>query len=147
LYGLRYSDFVVSLVKAVQELSEKDKEIDVLKQENSNQQLQIDELRKMVLELKNGSTGTVTSIFGYLEQNTPNPVSSTTFIKYHIPETVTSAVLNITNAKGQLVKTMNLSKGTGQVNLNSAELASGTYNYTLYVDGKQVDSKRLVVAR
>jgi trimeric autotransporter adhesin len=144
LYGLRYSDFVVPLVKAVQELDSVNKK---LTQENKNIKEQMAELRQMVLELKNGSTNKVTSISASLEQNTPNPANGTTTIRYHIPETVTSVVLNITNVKGQLVKTMTLISGSGQVNLNTSMLAAGTYNYTLYVDGKQVDTKRLVIAR
>lgn len=105
------------------------------------------ELRQMVLELESGRDDAVTSIKGYLDQNAPNPVRSTTTIRYIIPEASTSAVLTLTNAKGQVVKTMSLNnRSIGQVNLNTQELASGTYSYTLYVDGKQVDSKRLVVA-
>ena len=94
----------------------------------------------MLLELKNSSTGTVTATSTYLEQNTPNPVNGTTIIRYHVPETTMLASINITNAKGQVIKTVTLSKGSGQVSLNTAMLASGTYNYTLYVDGKQADT-------
>ncbi|HUP13571.1 MAG TPA: T9SS type A sorting domain-containing protein, partial [Niastella sp.] len=83
----------------------------------------------------------------YLEQNTPNPFSGTTVIRYSVPSNAGSAKLNITNAKGQVVKTITLNRGTGQVNVNTATLAAGTYNYTLYVDGRQVDTKRFVIAR
>jgi len=47
-----------------------------------------------------------------------------------------------------VIRTININdKGAGQVIVNTAALATGTYNYTLYVDGKQVDTKRLVIAR
>jgi hypothetical protein len=140
-YGLRYAEFVVPLVKAVQELSKENEEL-------KKKVAEIDELRQMVLELKNGSTGAVTSILGSLEQNAPNPVTGTTSIHYHVPPRATSVRLELTNAKGQVLKTMNLgNRGTGQVNLNTQGLSSGTYNYTLYVDGRQADSKRLVITR
>src|SRR5204863_7865383 len=45
LYGLRYAEFVVPLVKAVQELS---KQNDEQKKINSDLQQQIDELKKMM---------------------------------------------------------------------------------------------------
>jgi hypothetical protein len=102
----------------------------------------------MVLELKNGRTGPVTITSAYLEQNSPNPVNGSTVIRYRIPETSTSARLILTNAKGQIVKMVNINnKGTGQLSLNTISLAAGTYNYTLYVDGRQVDAKRLVISR
>jgi hypothetical protein len=83
-----------------------------------------------------------------LEQNTPNPVRGSTSIRYHVPETSTSARLTFTNAKGQVVKTVSINnRGTGQLSLNTHVLAAGTYHYTLYVDGKQMGSKQLVIAR
>ena len=45
LWGLRYSDFVVPMVKAIQELSQKNSEKDRL---ISNLQKQVDELREMM---------------------------------------------------------------------------------------------------
>jgi flagellar hook assembly protein FlgD len=75
-------------------------------------------------------------------------VSGTTTIRYSVPEQTTSARLTLINAKGQVVKTITLgNRGTGQVNLNTAALAAGTYHYTLFVNGKQADTKRLVIAR
>jgi trimeric autotransporter adhesin len=140
VYALRYSEFVVPLVKAVQELSKENK---VLKQKNEDL-----ERRLQKLEILLGNANTITTTSAFLEQNTPNPVSATTLIRYSIPGASTSARLDITNAKGQLLKTISLgNRGTGQINFNSQALASGTYNYTLYVDGKQADTKRLVISR
>jgi hypothetical protein len=137
--GVNYQGFIPVLIASVQQLNEKDQEIDALKEEMA-------ELRKMVLELKNGSSGTINTTAAYLEQNTPNPVSGTTIIRYRIPEQSTSARLTLTNAKGQVVKTLSLgNRGLGQVSLSTSALAAGTYNYTLYVDGRQADTKRLVV--
>jgi hypothetical protein len=135
-YGLRYGDFVVPLVKAVQELDAENKK---LKEE-------LAELRQMMMDIKNGRTGTVTSISGYLEQNSPNPAGGTTTIRYAVPTNAVSARLTLTNTKGQVVKTISLNnRGAGQLSLTTQGLAAGTYNYTLYVDGRQVDTKRLVI--
>jgi flagellar hook assembly protein FlgD len=135
-YGLRYGDFVVPLVKAVQELSQKNEALEA----------QVAELRQMIMDIKNGRDNTVTSIWGTLEQNMPNPVRGTTIIRYSVPANAASARLDLTNAKGQVVKTVSLGgRGTGQVNLSLQTLAAGTYHYTLYVDGKQVATKRLVI--
>ena len=146
LYGLRYAEFVVPLVKAVQE---QQKQIEKQQQQIDQQQQQIEELKAMVTRLANGQSVTTTTLtYSSLEQNTPNPVSGTTTIRYHVPEGSTSAMLNITDAKGQVVRSLTLtSRGTGQLNLNTSALAFGTYNYTLYVNGKQADTKRLIIAR
>jgi hypothetical protein len=151
---MNYSVFGILAIKAIQEqqlqiqeLAEKNKEIDVLKEQNNNQQQQIDELRKMVLDLKNGAN-TLTSISAHLEQNTPNPATGNTTIRYQVPVNANSAHLTVTNAKGQLVKTIAITnRGAGQVEINIAALASGAYNYTLWVDNKQADTKRFVIAR
>jgi hypothetical protein len=146
--AVNYTELIPVMVKGMQELSSKDNEIDALKEQVANQQQQITELRQMLLELKNGRTGSVNVTSAYLEQNTPNPASGTTTIRYHIPEQSTSAHLILTNAKGQVVKTVSLNnRGVGQVNLATSMLAAGTYTYSLWVDGKQADTKRLVIAR
>jgi flagellar hook assembly protein FlgD len=65
-----------------------------------------------------------------------------------VPVAATSAKVTITNAAGQLIKTILIvDKGAGQVNFNSAALAAGTYNYSLWVEGKQADTKRLIITR
>jgi hypothetical protein len=145
LYGLRYADFVVPLVKAVQELSKENEE---LKKKDEDLRKEVAELRQMMLELKNGNTNTINSISGTLEQNSPNPFTSSTAIRYYVPQSATSARLTFTNAKGQLVKTISLSnRGTGQLNLEGGMLAAGAYNYTLWVDGKQADTKKLLLTK
>jgi flagellar hook assembly protein FlgD len=112
------------------------------------QQKQIEELKQLVNKLANGQSTYNLNGAGSLEQNAPNPVNGTTTIRYHVPENTTSARLTITNAKGQVVKTISLSnRGNGQVNVNKSMLAAGTYHYTLYVDGRQADTKRLIIAR
>jgi flagellar hook assembly protein FlgD len=112
---------------------------------------EVDDLKERIRKLEAllvNRSNVVTAALGFLEQNSPNPVSGITTIRYHVPEPSTSARLTITNAKGQVVKAVAITnRGTGKVNLNTAGLAAGTYTYTLYVDGKTADSKRLMVAR
>jgi len=38
-------------------------------------------------------------------------------------------------------------KGEGQINLRSSELPLGTYNYTLYVNNKTLDTKQMVITK
>jgi hypothetical protein len=83
-----------------------------------------------------------------LLQNVPNPVNGTTTIRYQVPTTAKTASILLTDVKGQQLKAIVLSnRGSAQVSLDTQGLASGTYNYTLYVDGQPADTKRLVVTR
>jgi flagellar hook assembly protein FlgD len=143
--AVNYIELIPIMIKGMQEQQEENKALKALL---ADQQQQLNELRQMVQRLGTGNTGAVTLTSLYLEQNNPNPVSGSTTIRYHIPENTGTAHLTITNTKGQLIRTISINgKGAGQVNLNTTMLAAGTYNYTLWADGKQSDTKRLVIVR
>jgi len=134
IMGLRYSDFVVPLVKAVQELSK----------QNEDLQKQIDELRAMI----SGNTKTaVTLSDASLEQNMPNPFKETTAIRYFIPAGSKNAQLTITDNLGRTFKQVTLNTKERLVNVDATALSSGTYTYTLLVDGKLIESKKMVLAK
>jgi len=142
VYGLRYSEFVVPLVKAVQELSAKNDEKDKL---ISDLQSQINELRSLILKGRNETT--VTSLAGYLKQNMPNPAGNNTLISYYVPDNATTAEIRITDAKGRTLKIYKAIAGQGYLNIKSSELPAGTYNYTLYVSDRKVDTKQMVITK
>jgi len=84
----------------------------------------------------------------YLYQNVPNPFTEKTEIKYFLPEDSRNAQLYIFNMQGQNVKTVNISgRGNGSIFIQGAELAPGTYIYTLYSNGKELDSKRMILTK
>jgi hypothetical protein len=147
LYGIRYGDFVVPLVKAVQELS---KQNDELKNQNVSLQSQIDELRSMIQQMQanNASSAQTKNIQltkdASLGQNVPNPFNHTTTISYTLPQTYSSAKIIITDKNGNTLKELSVSaKGTGSLNVDAATLASGAYQYSLYVDGKLINTKQM----
>ncbi|HUP10753.1 MAG TPA: tail fiber domain-containing protein, partial [Niastella sp.] len=140
--AVNYTELIPIVIKGLQELEAKTNEVENLK-------AAVDDLRERLSKLESlqSNSNTVTSIYShFLEQNTPNPVRGTTAIRYRVGEQSTSARLEVTNVRGEVVKTQKLNKGIGQLNLNTTALAAGTYNYTLYVDGSPVDSKRLIIA-
>jgi hypothetical protein len=160
LYGLRYSDFVVPLVKAVQELSN---ENDSLKNQNIVQdkinvdlQKQIDELKAMIvsnatssLNLPAKSGGQISNITqASLQQNIPNPFNQSGSIHFYIPQAVNNASIVVTDASGNTVKQFNnLSKGNGAITIAAGTLSSGTYFYTLVVDGKNIATKQMILTK
>ena len=143
LYGLRYAEFVVPLVKAVQELSIENEQ---QKKINTDLQKQIDELK--LLMLQNSQQASVTKSTALLEQNIPNPFNQSTIINYTVPSKFSNAKIVVTDNNGKTIKQFTLSSaGKGTVSIAAGLLASGLYHYALYVDGKMVDNKKMEIIK
>jgi flagellar hook assembly protein FlgD len=83
-----------------------------------------------------------------LQQNTPNPFSRSTTIGYTLPEKFTTAQIMITDKNGKTLKLVNVSgSGKGNLNVDASVFASGAYHYSLFVDGKLIGTKQMVLAR
>lgn len=143
-YTMDYSAFGVIAIKAIQEQQER----------ITSQDKKIEELTKLVNQLLQNSaagsntiTNNKTVVSGAaLEQNSPNPFSSSTTIRYKVPAYVSNAQIVVANTNGNMLKTFSLtSKGAGSVTINANELAAGTYYYSLVVDGKKIDSKKMIL--
>jgi hypothetical protein len=150
LYGLRYSEFVTPLVKAVQELS---KMCEGFQAKNDSLQQQINEMKTFVYKnnQSNTSSQAVTNSSlndASLEQNIPNPFTNTTTIHYNLPKKFTTAQIVISDNNGRTIKRINIPyEGKGTININASMLSSGTYSYSLIVDGKPIGSKQMVLAK
>jgi hypothetical protein len=84
-----------------------------------------------------------------LYQNYPNPFNPVTAISYALPEAA-QVELNVYNLNGQLVKSLvngKMDKGVHKAEFNGADLTSGMYIYNLKVDGKSVQSKKMMLLK
>jgi len=80
-----------------------------------------------------------------LDDNVPNPFAEQTTIGYFLPATVNNAQMMFYNVEGKLIRTVKLEgKGKGALNVFANDLSNGVYTYTLVVDGKIVQTKRMV---
>jgi hypothetical protein len=150
LYGLRYADFVVPLVKGEQELS---KQNDSLTAIVSSLQKQIDELKALVLPSSASSSAVSSPVSrqtielggtAALSQNIPNPFSNSTDINYYLPVNNGNVSINFYDVNGTPLKTVLLScSGKGTITLKAGELPSGVYRYTLVADGKLIGSRQM----
>jgi len=83
-----------------------------------------------------------------LAQNHPNPFRENTLVDYFVPADVQQAHLQVTDSNGKVVGQIAIAeKGQGQVTIQSKSYPSGTYFYSLIVDGQVIETKRMVLAR
>jgi len=134
-YSLAYSQFVVPLVKAVQE-----------------QQKMIEELKQQINDLQKGGTtgiGNALSIEGAsMEQNVPNPFSHETVIAFNLPQQISNAYMTVYDLSGREIKTLPIAqRGKSSIAITSEQLEAGMYIYSIVADGKLIDSKRMVVSK
>jgi len=152
-YGLNYTDFVVPLVKAVQELSGKNDSlvsvVTELKDSLTAMVAQLnDRLAKIEQSLGLANTSAVPLNSAKLFQNAPNPFNQSTHINYYIPQTSGNASITVTDINGRNIKTVPITAmGNGQISLQTAHLTAGTYVYSLYIDGSLIDSKKMVLTK
>jgi len=161
-YSMGYAEFVVPLVKAVQELNEDLKsEAGSLKSDLSriyreNEQLQKENIQikndisemKAALGLKSKSSDLILPASDFLEQNQPNPFNEQTVIRYSVVSQFNSAIIQISDYNNRVLKTVVINQTEkGELIIHAGELVEGAYQYFLIVDGKVVDTKHMVLTK
>jgi len=143
------------LVNSVQEqqdiIEETQSENDQLRKELATLRSELDDIKALLQGRASGTTPSPKpsnpnpAPGATLGQNIPNPFGESTVIPYHIPETVQQAVLQVTAQNGSVVRSIRLEeRGSGQLTLSLP--ASGTYFYSLVLDGKIADTKTMVAS-
>lgn len=136
-YSIRYAEFVVPLVKAVQELTtllnEQQAKIDeLLAQTNKSESDVIQSKQKNILLL----------------QNNPNPFTVDTEISMDLPEGVRQATIMVYALDGKEIKSIPVhNRGHVAVKIQANELNAGMYIYSLIADSKVIDTKRMILTK
>lgn len=150
------------LMKVYPELVDKDADgfyavdyiglIPVLIESIKEQQAQIEQLSEKLENVENGNTNSVIndilSTKATLKQNTPNPFKEQTVIEYSVPENAVNASVIVYDMTGAQLKEYKLmAKGNSSVTIKGSEFKAGMYIYSLIVDGKLVDTKRMILTK
>lgn len=139
--GIAYQNIIALLIEAMKEQNKKITDLDS----------QLAYCCSNMQESGNGSTApntSPTSNTARLLQNNPNPFSQQTTIGYYLPAETRSASLMIFDMQGKLVKTMAVTNfGNASLTINANELSAGMFMYSLIADGKEVDSKRMILTQ
>ncbi len=163
LLSVNYAAFVPLLTEALKEL----------RQENKKQQQEINKLKQKLkgfnnkntkkpesnTEANNSTKRTTSTSAGTnqlkkaeksssLQQNVPNPFNESTEIRFTVANQATSAKLYVFNLQGNLLKEYDIpEKGSGSIQIHGSELSAGMYVYSLVVDNKIVDTKRMILTK
>jgi hypothetical protein len=141
--GLNYIGFIALLTEAVKEQQKQIEELKTLV-ENSSVTNPNGENQKTINSV---NLADIQSII--LDQNVPNPFAEQTTISYTLTKGVQKAQMLFYNEEGKLINSSELktTAGKGQLNVFANDLSNGIYTYTLVVDGKIIDSKRMVKSK
>ncbi len=98
-----------------------------------------DKLRNDLTNLSSGS----------LLQNVPNPFAESTQIWYKVEKrvNVTISITDLTGKEIRKIKQGTKDKGTYKADFLNPNLTPGTYFYSLVLDGKKSDTKKMVIMR
>lgn len=120
----------------------------------NEQQAQIEELKTQIKNYLNGAKPNNNGIVNELSeavlyQNSPNPFSENTTIKYHLANIGDAASIMVFDMNGKLLKTyeLNTQNVDGDVQISSGTLIAGMYYYSLVVKGKEINTLKMILAK
>jgi len=161
------NDLFYTGMNAIKELAERTEELEEAQQENQVLEGRVEALEDQMtalMEALEESTSPVVPEQQYelntqqdlhigtaqLFQNAPNPLHHTTKIRYYLPENTASASIEIQDLSGQMLQQFPLNgSGEGAVTFNAQQhgLVSGTYVYTLKINGQIINSKKMILTK
>ena len=143
--GYMYVDYIgliPILVQSINELSAKLEALTGEKQEDGAAAPLLKAMQASQVEIGAGVNAPK------LYQNTPNPWSSETVIRYSLPQEVANACIYIYDMQGAQLKSIPAQgRGESQVTLNAHDLNAGMYIYALVADGQLIDSKQMIITK
>lgn len=159
LYSIAYSEFVVPLVKSVQELNTKNQTlsstVDSLRSALQSMQTCLNQI--CAATGNNNANATPASEQNVtlnsanspvLYQNSPNPFNTGTKINYYLPEGTMGATIVFYDTYGNQIKTIQLNQtGNGTLTITPDNLTNGIYSYSLIVNNTVVDTKKMVLQK
>jgi uncharacterized coiled-coil protein SlyX len=153
-------------IQALEEkLTDQESTIKMLEDENeaqlkrmNEQQRQIEELQvqmqQLLSQVSSSNDGAIKISTAEREskpvlgQNIPNPFDNSTIIPFRIPKGCSSATIIISEAAtGRMITAIPVSCDETHAIVEAGSLAAGTYQYTLIIDGKQIESRQMQLIR
>jgi len=132
--AVNYTELVPVLIQSIQELKQ---ELDKVKGSGS----------RMTRSVSYGDDEFQPSAKNILYQNSPNPFKEQTTIRFNLVDNARDASICIFDMTGKMLKKLPISAGATSVSINGWELGEGMFLYTLIVNGREVDTKRMIITK
>lgn len=135
ILGINYVELVPILIRSIQELKQ---ELDEVRGGNGD------------VNMSRGAATAVASDYAtgnILYQNTPNPFKEQTVIRFSLADNATNAAICIFDMTGKMLKKLPIASGETSVSINGWELGEGMFLYTLLVNGREIDTKRMIITK
>jgi hypothetical protein len=140
--GIAYQNLIPVLIEAIKELDAKNAKLEndlntccsKPKDDNANRNTQ------------NGYDSSINEdTKSYMKQNKPNPFNKETVIEYNILETGSASIL-VFDMNGKLLKTIVVKiPGKGSATISASDFKAGMYYYSLIVNDKEIDTKKMIL--
>ena len=82
----------------------------------------------------------------YIEDNFPDPFIDKTTVNYYLPEDMRGKLI-VYDMFGRVVGQYILETGEKSLEINSENLVPGVYTYSLVVNDKQIDVKKMIITQ
>lgn len=142
--GVNYVGLIPVMIEALREQNEKIEVLEALSKGNSKSKRITSP--NFSNPSQNGNPVEDFSVGAVLHQNDPNPFNQSTIVRYEIPDGATIAYLFIYDLNGTQKRSFELNqRGNGSLTIEASEFVPGMYLYTLVVDEKEIDTKRMII--
>lgn len=139
-YYMEYNAIIPVIVEAIKaqqtQIDQMNEEIENLSQKSKEKSATIDNVS--LDDSKEAS----------LEQNIPNPFNEITKIGIYLPKNISKAILYLYNMQGKQIQKFTVKeRGSTFITIEGSTLQAGSYIYTLIADGKEVDTKKMILTQ
>lgn len=141
--GVNYIELVPILIRSIQELKA---ELNELKGVETKPMM----ARAMTVdeeETTDVHEATSIPIEATLAQNTPNPFTERTTIRFTLPTNTKNAYIYIFDMSGKMHKQVPVVSSMDSITIEGHELPAGMYIYSLVISGKEVKTRRMILTK
>jgi hypothetical protein len=160
-YGVDYSEFVVPIVKGMQEQQQMiEEQKSLIKQQQGALEQAMQKIASLSDQLQDirecCSSGNIIKDkndvinipAAKLLKAVPNPTSNNSTIYYFVPETASGARIELKNWDGKTLQSINAENlGNSSVTIQTDKLSAGIYYYSLFVGEKLIETKTISVVK
>lgn len=143
--SINYVELVPVLIRSIQELKQ---ELDEVRKQDGEKAM----ARPAVSSFDDDETvgidhDTAIPVTARLAQNSPNPFTERTTIRFILPENTQNAQICVFDMTGKMMKQIPVNSSMQSINVEGYELSAGMYLYSLIIGGQEIQTKRMILTK